>query len=96
MAHTDSASKGTSARSMRMSEPLTLITAHFFAALLGADITGAHPHLEAWRRRVSARRPVQQALSSMSDFLRSRGLEPPAFCQPSTMAGGSARRPEAE
>ncbi|MCC8960769.1 glutathione S-transferase family protein [Bradyrhizobium sp. Pear76] len=65
---------------------IALIMAHFFAVRLGADINESHHRFDAWRRRVSARPAVQQVLSPMSDFLRSRGLAPPAFCQPCNAA----------
>ncbi len=47
--------------------------AQFFAARHTVPLTGAHPHLLAWRGRMIARPPVKLVVGAMADYLRSQG-----------------------
>ena len=44
-----------------------------------APMTEAHPNLQAWRDRMSARPPVRQVAGAMGRYLLSQGRKLPAF-----------------
>jgi glutathione S-transferase len=53
--------------------------AQIFGDRMGAPMTDAHPKLQAWRDRMSARPPVRQVASAMGRYLLSQGRKLPAF-----------------
>ena len=53
--------------------------AQIFADRMGAPMTDAHPKLQAWRDRMSARPAVRQVASAMGRYLLSQGRKLPAF-----------------
>jgi glutathione S-transferase len=58
---------------------IAFFLAHYFAALLGADLDPRHSRLDAWRRRVAARPAVRGVVDAMSAFVAANRLRPPAF-----------------
>jgi glutathione S-transferase len=50
-----------------------------FGDRMGAPMTDAHPKLQAWRDRMSARPPVRQVAGAMGRYLLSQGRKLPAF-----------------
>lgn len=55
--------------------------AHIFGDRMGAPMTDAHPRLQAWRDRMSARPAVRQVASAMGRYLLSQGRKLPAFLE---------------
>src|SRR5262249_14391702 len=53
--------------------------AQLFGARMGAPMTEAHPRLQAWRERVSARPPVARVAGAMGRYLLSQGRQLPDF-----------------
>lgn len=53
--------------------------AQIFGDRMGAPMTDAHPKLQAWRDRMSARPPVRQVAGAMGRYLLSQGRKLPAF-----------------
>jgi glutathione S-transferase len=53
--------------------------AQIFGDRMGAPMTGAHPRLQAWRDRMSARPPVRKVAGAMGQYLLSQGRRLPAF-----------------
>ena len=53
--------------------------AQIFGDRMGAPMTDAHPKLQAWRDRMSARPAVHQVASAMGRYLLSQGRKLPAF-----------------
>ena len=53
--------------------------AQIFGDRMGAPMTDAHPKLQAWRDRMSARPAVRQVASAMGRYLLSQGRKLPAF-----------------
>src|SRR5687767_11674639 len=52
-----------------------------FGDRMGAPMTDAHPKLQAWRDRMSARPAVRQVASAMGRYLLSQGRKLPAFLE---------------
>jgi glutathione S-transferase len=50
-----------------------------FGDRMGAPMTDAHPKLQAWRDRMSARPPVRQVAGAMGRYLLSQGRKLPAL-----------------
>jgi glutathione S-transferase len=55
--------------------------AQIFGDRMGAPMTDAHPKLQAWRDRMSARPPVRQVAGAMGRYLVSQGRKLPAFLE---------------
>ena len=55
--------------------------AQIFGERMGAPMTGAHPQLQAWRDRMSARPAVRQVAGAMGRYLLSQGRKLPAFLE---------------
>ena len=55
--------------------------AQIFGARMGAPMTDAHPKLQAWRDRMSARPPVRQVAGAMGRYLLSQGRKLPGFLE---------------
>ena len=53
--------------------------AQIFGDRMGAPMTDAHPKLQAWRDRMSARPPVRQVAGAMGRYLLGQGRKLPAF-----------------
>lgn len=53
--------------------------AQLFGARMGAPMTDAHPKLQAWRDRMSARPAVSQVAGAMGRYLLSQGRTLPPF-----------------
>jgi len=53
--------------------------AQIFGDRMGAPMTDAHPRLQAWRDRMSARPAVRRVASAMGRYLLSQGRKLPAF-----------------
>ena len=53
--------------------------AQIFGDRMGAPMTGAHPRLQAWRDRMSARPAVRKVAGAMGRYLLSQGRKLPAF-----------------
>jgi len=53
--------------------------AQIFGDRMGAPMTDAHPKLQAWRDRMSARPPVRKVAGAMGRYLLSQGRKLPAF-----------------
>jgi glutathione S-transferase len=53
--------------------------AQIFGDRMGAPMTDAHPRLQAWRDRMSARPPVRQVAGAMGRYLLGQGRKLPAF-----------------
>jgi glutathione S-transferase len=53
--------------------------AQIFGDRMGAPMTDAHPKLQAWRDRMSARPPVREVAGAMGRYLLSQGRKLPAF-----------------
>ncbi len=53
--------------------------AQIFGDRMGAPMADAHPKLQAWRDRMSARPAVRQVASAMGRYLLSQGRKLPAF-----------------
>jgi glutathione S-transferase len=53
--------------------------AQIFGDRMGAPMTGAHPKLQAWRDRMSARPAVRKVAGAMGQYLLSQGRKLPAF-----------------
>ena len=53
--------------------------AQIFGDRMGAPMTDAHPNLQKWRDRMSARPPVRQVAGAMGRYLLSQGRKLPAF-----------------
>jgi glutathione S-transferase len=53
--------------------------AQLFGERMGAPMTDAHPALQAWRDRMSARPPVRQVAGAMGRYLLSQGRKLPTF-----------------
>ncbi len=53
--------------------------AQIFGDRMGAPMTGAHPRLQAWRDRMSARPAVRKVAGAMGQYLQSQGRKLPAF-----------------
>lgn len=53
--------------------------AQIFGDRMGAPMTGAHPRLQAWRDRMSARPAVRKVAGAMGQYLLSQGRKLPAF-----------------
>ena len=53
--------------------------AQIFGDRMGAPMTDAHPKLQAWRDRMSARPAVRQVAGTMGRYLLSQGRKLPAF-----------------
>ena len=58
---------------------IAFIMAHYFAVMLGADISDRHSHIDAWRSRIIQRPSVSRVLRPMSDYLDSQKINPPSF-----------------
>ena len=55
--------------------------AQIFGDRMGAPMTGAHPRLQAWRDRMSARQAVRSVAGAMGRYLLSQGRKLPAFLE---------------
>jgi glutathione S-transferase len=55
--------------------------AQIFGDRMGAPMTEAHPKLQAWRDRMSARPAVRQVAGAMGRYLLSQGRKLPAFLE---------------
>jgi glutathione S-transferase len=55
--------------------------AQIFGDRMGAPMTDAHPKLQAWRDRMSARPAVRQVAGAMGRYLLSQGRKLPAFLE---------------
>jgi len=55
--------------------------AQIFGARMGAPMTDAHPELQAWRDRMSARPAVRQVAGAMGRYLLSQGRKLPGFLE---------------
>lgn len=55
--------------------------AQIFGDRMGAPMSEAHPRLQAWRERMSARPAVRRVAGSMGRYLVSQGRRVPAFMQ---------------
>jgi glutathione S-transferase len=55
--------------------------AQIFGDRMGAPMTDAHPRLQAWRDRMSARPAVRQVAGAMGRYLLSQGRKLPAFLE---------------
>jgi glutathione S-transferase len=55
--------------------------AQLFGERMGAPMTDAHPKLQAWRDRMSARPAVRQVAGAMGRYLVSQGRKLPAFLE---------------
>jgi glutathione S-transferase len=55
--------------------------AQLFGARMGAPMTDAHPRLQAWRDRMSARPAVRRVAGAMGRYLLSQGRKLPAFLE---------------
>ncbi len=55
--------------------------AQLFGARMGAPMTDAHPKLQAWRDRMSARPAVGQVAGAMGRYLLSQGRTLPPFLE---------------
>jgi glutathione S-transferase len=53
--------------------------AQIFGDRMGAPMTDAHPKLQAWRDRMSARPAVRKVAGAMGQYLLSQGRKLPAF-----------------
>ena len=53
--------------------------AQLFGERMGAPLAGAHPRLEAWRERMSARPAVRKVAGAMAAYLASQGRTLPSF-----------------
>jgi glutathione S-transferase len=53
--------------------------AQIFGDRMGAPMTDAHPRLQAWRDRMSARPAVRKVAGAMGRYLLSQGRKLPAF-----------------
>jgi len=53
--------------------------AQLFGERMGAPMTDAHPRLQEWRERMSARPAVRQVAGAMGRYLLSQGRKLPAF-----------------
>jgi glutathione S-transferase len=53
--------------------------AQIFGDRMGAPMTDAHPRLQQWRDRMSARPPVARVAGAMGRYLLSQGRKLPAF-----------------
>ena len=53
--------------------------AQLFGERMGAPMTDAHPNLQKWRDRMSARPAVRQVAGAMGRYLLSQGRKLPAF-----------------
>jgi glutathione S-transferase len=53
--------------------------AQLFGERMGAPMTDAHPRLQAWRDRMSARPAVRKVAGAMGRYLLSQGRKLPAF-----------------
>jgi len=53
--------------------------AQIFGERMGAPMTDAHPRLQAWRDRMSARPAVRKVAGAMGRYLLSQGRKLPAF-----------------
>jgi len=53
--------------------------AQIFGDRMGAPMTGAHPCLQAWRERMSARPAVRKVAGAIGRYLQSQGCKLPAF-----------------
>jgi glutathione S-transferase len=53
--------------------------AQIFGDRMGAPMTDAHPKLQAWRDRMSARPAVRKVAGAMGRYLLSQGRKLPAF-----------------
>ena len=53
--------------------------AQIFGDRMGAPMTAAHPGLQAWRDRMSARPAVRKVAGAMGRYLLSQGRKVPAF-----------------
>ena len=53
--------------------------AQLFGERMGAPMTDAHPNLQKWRDRMSARPAVRQVAGAMGRYLVSQGRKLPAF-----------------
>jgi glutathione S-transferase len=60
--------------------------AQIFGDRMGAPMTDAHPKLQAWRDRMSARPAVRQVAGAMGRYLLSQGRKLPAFLAKLTTA----------
>ncbi len=55
--------------------------AQLFGDRMGAPMTDAHPRLQAWRDRMSARPAVRKVAGAMGRYLLSQGRKLPAFLE---------------
>jgi glutathione S-transferase len=55
--------------------------AQIFGDRMGAPMTDAHPRLQAWRDRMSARPAVRKVAGAMGRYLLSQGRKLPAFLE---------------
>jgi len=55
--------------------------AQLFGARMGAPMTDAHPRLQAWRDRMSARPAVREIAGAMGRYLLSQGRKLPGFLE---------------
>jgi glutathione S-transferase len=53
--------------------------AQLFGARMTAPMGDAHPRLQAWRERMSARPPVAKVAGAMGRYLKSQGCPLPEF-----------------
>ena len=58
---------------------IALYMAQIFGDRMGAPMTDAHPKLQAWRDRMSARPAARQVAGAMGRYLLSQGRKLPAF-----------------
>ena len=63
--------------------------AQIFGDRMGAPMTDAHPKLQAWRDRMSARPPVRRVAGAMGRYLLSQGRKLPAFLEQISTASSS-------
>lgn len=60
---------------------IAFYVAQIFGDRMGAPMTDAHPKLQAWRDRMSARPAVRQVAGAMGRYLMSQGRKLPAFLE---------------
>ena len=58
---------------------IAFFMAQLFGSRMGAPMTDAHPHLQAWRDRMSARPAVRKVAGAMGRYLLSQGRQLPPF-----------------
>jgi glutathione S-transferase len=58
---------------------IAFFMAQLFGSRMGAPMTDAHPRLQAWRDRMSARPAVRKVAGAMGRYLLSQGRQLPPF-----------------